>query len=160
MNMSRRKAITIGLSAVMATCQVRTALGTATQPKVVVHKNSWCKCCEAWIDHLQGAGFEVEAIDAENLAAVKDRLRVPQGKRACHTGEVENYFVEGHVPAEDLKRLLRERPAARGLTVPDMPQGSPGMETPGGNVDAYDVLLVSEDGSTSVYAHYTARNAG
>jgi len=79
---------------------------------------------------------------------------VPFAMGSCHTAEVGGYFVEGHVPADDIKRLLRERPSARGLTVPAMPVGSPGMEVPSGRVDPYDVLLVAPDGSASVFAHY------
>jgi hypothetical protein len=93
-------------------------------------------------------------ITENNLGPVKERVGVPPAMGSCHTGEVEGYFVEGHVPAADIKRLLKEKPKARGLTVPGMPAGSPGMEVPSGQVDPYDVLLVAKDGSTSVFAHH------
>jgi len=85
---------------------------------------------------------------------VKQRVGIPYGKGACHTAEVDGYFVEGHVPIDDVKRLLRERPDAKGLTVPGMPMGSPGMEVPSGQVQPYAVLLVARDGSTSVYSRH------
>lgn len=121
---------------------------------MIVHKNESCGCCKLWVKHLEQAGFSVEAKDIDNLGPIKERVGVPYGKGSCHTAEVGGYFVEGHVPAADIKRLLRERPAAKGLTVPGMPAGSPGMEVPSGQVDPYDVLLVAKDGSTSVYAHH------
>jgi hypothetical protein len=121
---------------------------------ITVYKNESCGCCKAWVTHLQKAGFSVLARDVDNLGPTKERVGVPVALGACHTAEVGGYFVEGHVPAEDIRRLLRERPDAKGLTVPGMPTGSPGMEVPSGKVQPYDVLLVREDGSTSVYARH------
>jgi hypothetical protein len=106
---------------------------------------------------MRDAGFPVEVRDADNLEPVKSRLGVPYGKGSCHTAEVDGYFVEGHVPAEDIKRLLAERPDVRGLTLPGMPIGSPGMESPDGRVQAYTVEAVARDGSTSDYAHHGGR---
>lgn len=121
---------------------------------VTVYKNESCGCCNSWVEHLHQNGFRVDAFDIDNLNAVKDRVGVPIGMGACHTAEVGGYFVEGHVPAADIKRLLAERPDAKGLTVPAMPVGSPGMETPTGEVQPYDVFLVARDGSTSVFSHH------
>lgn len=121
---------------------------------VTVYKNPSCGCCNAWVQHLRSAGLSVEAHDVRDLAVIKARVGIPVGMGSCHTAEVGGYFVEGHVPADDIRRLLRERPDAKGLTVPGMPIGSPGMEDRSGKVDPYDVLLVSKDGSTSVYAHH------
>ena len=92
----------------------------------------------------------------ESADDVKQRVGIPYGMGSCHTAEVDGYFVEGHVPMADIKRLLRERPDAKGLTVPGMPAGSPGMEVPSGRVDAYEVILVGRDGSTSVYSRHGA----
>jgi len=122
--------------------------------RVVVYKTESCGCCGAWVTHLENAGFAVEVHDVDNLGPTKERVGVPFAMGSCHTAEVGGYFVEGHVPADDIRRLLRERPSARGLTVPAMPVGSPGMEVPSGRVDPYDVLLVAPDGSASVFAHY------
>lgn len=131
----------------------------AAGPLVVVHKSEGCGCCKLWVDHLQKAGFAVKVIDESNMGPIKERVGVPVGKASCHTAEVGDYFVEGHVPAADIQRLLREKPKAKGLVVPAMPLGSPGMEVASGQVDPYDVLLVGLDGSTRVYAHYPKGSA-
>ncbi len=133
-----------------------TAAASATEPlaAMVVHKSPTCGCCGDWIEHMEGAGFTVDVRDTTELAPIKEAAGVPYGLGSCHTAEVEGYFVEGHVPAADVVRLLEERPEALGLTVPGMPLGSPGMEVPSGEVQAYDVLLVLPDGSTRVYASY------
>ena len=122
-------------------------------PQLVVYKSPACGCCEKWIGHMQGAGFTVEVHDLDDLSTIKAEAGVPAGLAACHTARVGDYFVEGHVPAEDVKRLLAEKPDARGLAVPGMPQGSPGLEQ-GAAPEPYDVLLVAKDGSTSVFAHH------
>lgn len=147
-DMNRRQAL-LGLSALPLVAQIASA---AASPTVVVNKTPTCGCCGVWVKHLQAAGFAVQVNDMENLAPIKERVGVPFGMGSCHTAEVGGYFVEGHVPADDIKRLLREKPEAKGLTVPGMPAGSPGMEVPSGRVDRYDVLLVGKDGKTSVFA--------
>ena len=103
---------------------------------------------------MQRAGFRTEIRNQDDLNPLKQQLGVPYGKGSCHTAEVGGYFVEGHVPAEDVKRLLREKPDARGLTVPGMPAGSPGMEIPDGSTQPYLVELVARDGTTSEYARH------
>ena len=123
-------------------------------PVITVYKTPACGCCEKWVDHLHAEGFVTKVVDTNELAALKQSLKVPSEHSSCHTAVVADYFVEGHVPAADVQRLLREKPAALGLTVPGMPAGSPGMEVPSGRVDAYDVLLVAKDGSTSVFSSY------
>ena len=120
---------------------------------MTVTKSPWCGCCSAWIEHMRQAGFEVTVHDEEDLTAIKEKMGVAPKLQSCHTGEVEGYVIEGHVPAADVLRLLAERPKARGLTVPGMPAGSPGMEM-GDRRDAYDVLLIREDGSTEIFSKY------
>lgn len=132
-----------------ATPEPRPALAS-----VLVHKNASCGCCELWVEHLRKAGFEVEVRDEDDLNAVKERLGVPYGKGSCHTAEVGGYIVEGHVPVEDIKRLLTEKPDARGLVLPGMPLGSPGMEAPDGSVRPYTVELVRHDGNTVAFAEH------
>jgi hypothetical protein len=122
-------------------------------PTVVVYKTESCGCCKLWVEHMQSHGFPVEVTNVDDLGPVKERAGVPYGLGSCHTAEVGGYFIEGHVPATEVQRLLAEKPKARGLTVPGMPMGSPGMEQ-GGRVEPYQVLLVHEDGSTSVFASY------
>ena len=123
-------------------------------PLVTVYKNRSCGCCGKWVEHMKRSGFPVEVHDLDNLDAVKTEAGIPAGLGSCHTAKVGGYFIEGHVPAEDVKRLLAQKPAAKGLTVPGMPAGSPGMEVPDGRVQPYDVQLVAADGSTSVFAHH------
>lgn len=130
------------------------AAAAASLPAMLVHKSPTCGCCSTWIEHMRAAGFAVEVRDVEDMGPVKEALGVPYGKGSCHTAEIDGYFIEGHVPAQDVKRLLAERPAARGLAVPGMPAGSPGMEMPDGHVQAYAVELVGLDGSTSVFARH------
>jgi hypothetical protein len=122
-------------------------------PEGVVYKNASCGCCTGWLEHMENNGFDLTANNVDNLQQVKERVGIPFGMGSCHTTEIGGYFVEGHVPAEDVRRLLTEKPKAKGLTVPAMPIGSPGMES-GDRVDPYEVLLVHEDGTTSVYAKY------
>jgi len=129
------------------------AWAAPTTPVIDVYKSPTCGCCNKWIDHLKANGFTVRAHDTENVAAHKIRLGVPAGYGSCHTAEVNGYVIEGHVPAKEMKRLLKEKPRARGLVGPAMPAGSPGMEI-GDRKDAYDVFLVNQDGSTRTYAQY------
>ncbi|HEU4773171.1 MAG TPA: DUF411 domain-containing protein [Lysobacter sp.] len=121
---------------------------------LVVHKSPSCGCCGLWVEHMQQAGFPVEVRDTNELNPIKARLGVPYGKGSCHTAEVAGYVVEGHVPADDVKRLLAQRPDAKGLVLPGMPLGSPGMETPDGRTDAYTVELIANDGTTSAFAEH------
>ena len=126
----------------------------ATTPRMIVHKTPTCGCCGLWVEHMQRAGFEVEVRDTDNLHPVKARLGVPYGKGSCHTAEVNGYFVEGHVPAADVKRLIAEKPDAKGLVLPGMPMGSPGMESPDGRVQPFTVQLVARDGTVSTFAEH------
>ena len=123
-------------------------------PKALVHRSPTCGCCLGWAEHLREAGFAVEVREHDDMTAIKQKLGVPPDKHSCHTAEIGGYVVEGHVPAEDIKRLLAERtrPKARGLTVPGMPIGSPGMEVPDGRVQRYVVERIAADGSTTAYA--------
>lgn len=123
-------------------------------PRVVVHKSPSCHCCALWVKHLRDAGFVVDVRNEDNLNPIKERVGVPYGKGSCHTAEVGGYFVEGHVPAEDIKRLLAKRPDANGLVLPGMPMGSPGMEMPDGRTQPYTVGLVGRDGITTAFAEH------
>lgn len=119
---------------------------------VEVWKDPSCGCCGDWIDHMQKNGFKVTTHDVGNNA-VRKRLGLPEKYGSCHTALVGGYVVEGHVPADDVKRLLKEKPPALGVAVPGMPVGSPGMDGPvyGGRRDAYDTVLVLRDGSGQVF---------
>jgi len=128
------------------------AASTTALPRVLVHKDPMCGCCGLWVDHLRKAGFEVEVRNETNLNPLKEKLGIPADKGSCHTAEVGGYVIEGHVPAQDIRRLLVEKPDARGLTVPGMPTSSPGMEVPDGHVQPYAVELITRDGSTRPFA--------
>ncbi len=125
------------------------------KPLVEVWKSPTCGCCKDWISHLEAHGFKVRAHDQGNTDA-RAALGIPIAYGSCHTARVGGYAIEGHVPAREIQRLLKEKPAAVGLAVPAMPIGSPGMDGPeyGGRKDPYDVLLVRRDGSTAVYQSY------
>lgn len=122
-------------------------------PSMIAYRSPSCGCCELWVEHMRAAGFEVDIQVVNNMSTIKTNAGIPVGKGSCHTARVGDYVVEGHVPAADIKRLLAERPDARGLVVPGMVAGSPGMEQ-SGRSDPYEVLLIANDGSTSVYSSY------
>ena len=145
-----RAAALLGLA---ATGFHRSALAQAAT--VQVWKDPNCGCCHLWVEHLQASGFKVEVRDVGNTAARK-RLGMPEKLGSCHTATVGGYVIEGHVPATDIHRLLKERPVALGLSVPGMPIGSPGMDGPEykGRKDAFDVLLVQKDGSSKSFQRY------
>ncbi len=117
---------------------------------IVVYKSPTCGCCGKWVDHLRANGFSVSVRERGNLQPIKDKLGVPRRMRSCHTAEIGGYTIEGHVPADVISRLLKEKPPIKGLAVPGMPMGSPGMEGP--RRDAYDVLAFRKSGATMVYA--------
>lgn len=125
------------------------------KPMVQVWKDPNCGCCVDWMKHLEASGFATQAFDTGNVG-IRRRLGMPDALGSCHTARVGGYVIEGHVPAADIHRLLREKPQALGLSVPRMPIGSPGMDGPeyGGRQDLYDVLLVLRDGTTRVFASY------
>jgi hypothetical protein len=119
---------------------VRTS--AATWPSVTVHKDPNCGCCSGWVAHLELNGFSVRVIETAELNGIKTRLGVPFDLAGCHTAEVETYVIEGHVPADALKRFLTEQPKALGLSVPGMPNGSPGMS---GDYEEYEVILFGQN---------------
>lgn len=123
--------------------------------KVTMYKNPGCGCCTKWAEHMvSDEAFEVREIPASNIYDIKAEAGIPRTLSSCHTAKIGGYFVEGHVPSADVKRLLEEKPDAIGLTVPGMPVGSPGMEVEGRDAAPYDVLLIKKDGSTEVFSSY------
>ena len=133
------------------------AIAQPSAPLVEVWKSPTCGCCKDWIKHLVANGFRVRAHDKGNVAMRKE-LGMPEKFGSCHTAKVAGYVIEGHVPAKEIHRLLKEKPKALGLSVPEMPIGTPGMDGPeyGGQIDPYNVLLVQSNGSATVYQAYTA----
>lgn len=143
--------------AVAAWSLAATGLALAQSQNVVeVWKDPNCGCCKDWIAHIEKNGFKVQVHQTGN-AAVRARLGIPQKLGSCHTALVQGYALEGHVPASDIARLLKEKPQAIGLAVPGMPVGAPGMDGDayGGRRDRYDVLLVLKDGSSQVFKSYS-----
>lgn len=129
---------------------------TAAAVAITVSKDPNCGCCTGWVEHLRKAGFSVTVVNTDELPAIKARLGVPGELASCHTAEANGYVIEGHVPADAIARLLREAPRAKGLAVPGMPVGSPGME--GGAPEAYDVVLFDGERRT-VFARYLGSTA-
>ncbi len=152
----RRTSLWMGMgvlvAGVIATLVVVLQTPRTLADEVVVYKSPSCGCCGRWVEHMRQAGFRVRVEDLADVTPTKARLGVPRRLYSCHTARVGDYLVEGHVPAEQVKRLLKERPAVAGLSVPGMPMGSPGMEGP--RKDAYAVVAFTSDGSTSIYARY------
>ena len=125
---------------------------TSAKPIAIkVYKTASCGCCKAWVQHLRDNGFQVETMDMPDLSLIKQKYGVKPALQACHTAVVNGYVVEGHVPADVIMKLLKERPAVVGVAVPGMPSGSPGME--GASKERYDVLTLDRAGHTRVYAH-------
>lgn len=139
-----------------------TALGlpgaSADDSVVVVHKDPNCGCCSLWVQHLRNAGLVVRVGEAADLKAVRARLGVPAALAACHTAEIAGYVIEGHVPVAAIQRLLSQRPNAKGLAVPGMPIGSPGME--GGPPQAFTVMLFGPEGTRPYMRFIGERSVG
>lgn len=140
-------------AALLLTVNVLTACsdsGNNSQAQLItVYKSPTCGCCEKWISHLEANGFRVTAYDTNDMDSIKQQQGVPAQLGSCHTALVEGYVIEGHVPADDIRRLLKEKPVAAGLAVPGMPMGSPGMEGP--RKDPYNVLLFNRSGDVAIY---------
>lgn len=119
-------------------------------PRVDVYKSPTCECCDRWIEHIKRDGFAVDAHIVDDLGAARRKLGMPDRYGSCHTAKVGRYAVEGHVPAKDIKRLLKEQPKAVGIAMPGMPAGSPGMDIP--NTPPFSTVLVLEGGSSRIYA--------
>lgn len=125
----------------------------AQSPVMQVYKSETCGCCDDWVDHIENAGIEVKTTNLDQMQHKKMELGIPGNLASCHTAVIDGYLIEGHVPASDIMRLLKESPKITGLTVPGMPHGSPGMET--GRVDQYQVLAFDNDQQTiSVWEEY------
>ena len=128
----------------------------STRPVMTVYKSATCGCCAKWVEHVRAAGFEAKVVDLDDdaLEARKTALGVQPDLRSCHTAVVDGYVIEGHVPAADIDRLLKERPRIAGLAAPGMPRGSPGMEMPNGVKDAYTVMAFTRNAAPTVFARH------
>lgn len=125
----------------------------AQDRRIIAYKTPWCGCCEGWVEHMRAAGWTVEVVERDDLVPIRARHGVPDRYAGCHTAVVGSYAIEGHVPASDVARLLRERPRAAALAVPGMPAGSPGMEAAGR--EPYASLLIDRNGQATVFGRHT-----
>jgi hypothetical protein len=148
-----KRAFYLGLT-ILAVALFTRVLLAQYQPVMTVQRDPGCGCCLNWVAHLEKAGFKVLVTESPVMEKVKDQRGVPKDVRSCHTGVVDGYVIEGHVPAADIKRLLKERPTVVGLAVPGMPAGSPGMEMSNGRVQPYDVIAFDKAGKTTVFASH------
>ncbi|MDP3857654.1 MAG: DUF411 domain-containing protein [Stagnimonas sp.] len=150
-----RRELVLALGLIPLVGLVRAAPASAPPTEVQVWKEPTCGCCKDWIAHLESNGFKV-FVNTGGTNAARARLGIPQNMASCHTALVGGYAVEGHVPAREIRRLLREKPTAAGLSAPGMPIGAPGMDTPAynGKKNPYNVMLVAKDGSATVYQKY------
>lgn len=139
----------VGCATLLLTGAAR-PVASAQEPVVTVYKSASCGCCSKWVEHLRAAGFTIKAVDVADMAEVKATLGVSPSLTSCHTAVVDGYVIEGHVPADVVRRFLKEHPTAVGLAVPGMPMGSPGME--GARKDAYNVVQWDKQGVTTIYA--------
>jgi hypothetical protein len=153
------KATVLAFAAVLGAAALST--GAAAQRSapakpvmMAVYKTPTCGCCAKWVEHMKQNGFTMHVTDLTDLSAIKTKHGVPSKAQSCHTAVVNGYVVEGHVPASDVKRMLKEKPAIAGLALPGMPQGSPGMERPDNLVPAYQVLSFDKGGATRIYAQH------
>ncbi len=147
---NRRQFLIASAAASLAPLTLGRKLFAAPPQVITVYKDANCGCCVQWIKHLSANGFVVSARDVTNMDEIKQNMRVPAELRSCHTAVVDRYVIEGHVPADVIKKLLAEKAAVQGLAVGGMPAGSPGME--GNHKDRYDVMAFTNDGKIRVYA--------
>lgn len=137
-----------------ASLSVVAAVASAeAEHRVHVYKSPTCGCCTDWIKHMEDNGFEVDVTDLDDVTPVKIKAGLTPALASCHTAFVDDYVIEGHVPADDVRRLLSQAPAARGLSVPGMPVGSPGMEM-GDRKDPFQVLLFNAEGQSRIFAEH------
>ncbi|MFV1985137.1 MAG: DUF411 domain-containing protein, partial [Thiohalomonadales bacterium] len=130
---------------------ITTVIATEIAPKITVYKSPTCGCCKKWVSHLKQNGFDVSTHDVNSVVPYKEKNNVEPRLYSCHTATIKGYVIEGHVPAKDILRLLKNRPAITGLSVPGMPKGSPGMEM-GDKKDPYSVISFDREGVKKIYS--------
>src|SRR5262245_26218348 len=145
-----RVSVVVLVSMAGLTVAVADRVAAQRQPKIDVYKSATCGCCGKWVEHLRANGFAVTSTDVEDMDAVKTKYKVPAEAQSCHTAVVDGYVIEGHVPAPEIQRLLKERPTVVGVAAPGMPAGSPGMDIP--NSPPYDVVAFDQQGRIRVFS--------
>ncbi len=149
MMLNRRSVLGLVLAAIPAAAYAKPPKAA----EMIVYKSPHCGCCSAWVEQVKASGLKTIVHERKDVTPMAKKLGVPDALRSCHTAEIAGYFIEGHVPVADIRKLLRERPQARGLSVPGMPIGSPGMEQ-GDRRDAFNVLIVERTGTARVFARH------
>ena len=146
--------MTISKSLRLAIAASALFLGSAAHAAALtIYKSASCGCCAKWVEHVEKHGFTVTVVNVDDVMAVKAKAGIPDRLASCHTSMVGGYVVEGHVPAADIKKLLAEKPKAKGIAVAGMPMGAPGMEH-GDHRQPYDTMLLKADGSTAIFARH------
>ena len=130
----------------------KNAVADTQMKDILVYKSPTCGCCKKWVQHLESEGFNVTTKNMSNMNPIKNEIGVKRQFQSCHTAKIGKYFIEGHVPAKDIKKLLKDKPDIKGLAVPGMPMGSPGME--GHRKDNYDVVAIDKSNEGTVYSSY------
>lgn len=151
LTITRRSLTTLALAAILAWAGSVWMAAQTAKPQMTVYKSATCGCCSKWVEHMQANGFDVKAVNVDDIDKVKRERGVPADAASCHTAIVNGYVVEGHVPADAVQKMLKEKPAIAGIAVPGMPMGSPGMEVPGGQKDAFNVVSFDKSGKTAIY---------
>jgi hypothetical protein len=151
--MNRATVVAVAVAA-LACLGIVAAQQPRSGPLVEVFKTPTCGCCSKWVEHMSANGFNVRTTDLNDVGPIKTARGVPDQLQSCHTAVVNGYVVEGHVPAADVHRLVKEKPAVAGIAVGGMPVGSPGMEYPGTKPQAYDVVSFDKAGATRVFAKH------
>lgn len=156
-SLNRRRVLVmlLGIALTAGSLSAQSTRASTKKPHLLVYKSPTCGCCAKWVEHVNAAGFTSETTNLPDVSSIKAKHGVPSQLVSCHTSLVGGYVIEGHVPAEDIHRLLRERPAIVGLAAPGMPAGSPGMDVP--NSPPYQVLSFDKQGRTRVFATHTPR---
>jgi hypothetical protein len=149
--LNRRRFVGAALAGGAGLLSFRSLIATPVAEKLTIYKSPTCGCCGKWVDHVKAYGFQTEVHDVEDINAIKTKHGVPANLTSCHTALVDRYVVEGHVPADVIQKLLKEKPAVVGIAAPGMPVGSPGMEM-GARKDAYEIVAFLKNGKTSVFA--------
>lgn len=129
------------------------SIGSVLAADMTVYKSPYCGCCEKWIEHMEENGFDVEVINESDMASIKTKYAVPSNLQSCHTAVVNGYVIEGHVPANDVMKLISKKHRVKGLATPGMPQSAPGMDVPGVK-DHYQVIAFKENGKQRTVSEY------
>jgi hypothetical protein len=148
---ARRAVGTLAVTIALAWAGTVWMVAQSAKPQMTVYKSATCGCCSKWVEHMKANGFDVKAIDVDDIDKVKRERGVPADAASCHTALVNGYVVEGHVPADAVQKMLKEKPAIAGIAVPGMPMGSPGMEVPGGQKEAFNIVSFDKTGKTTIY---------